>query len=113
VSGAVKRALAGQWTAMIEDLDTLAERRSIARVAVAHHLEGDARALHEIELEDRTPAFPDNWADLSLFSPPYLNLIDYTELYKIELWLMGHIADQAEFRKVRLGTLRSQPLGSF
>jgi hypothetical protein len=63
--------------------------------------------------DGRTPAFPDGWATLSCFSPPYLNCIDYTELYKIELWLMEHIASQEQFRETRLGTLRSHPSVKF
>lgn len=109
VSGAVKRALAGQWVAMLADLDALSESRGHRGKKVAHHLRGDARDLANIRLPDGEPAFPDDWASLSVFSPPYLNCIDYTELYKLELWLMEHIASQEAFRQARLGTLRSHP----
>lgn len=107
--GPVKRALAGQWSAMIADLRVLADRRPRALAVPAHHLLGDARHLDRVRLGDGEPAFPDGWAGLSLFSPPYLNCVDYTELYKIELWLLEHIADQRSFRQTRLGTLRSHP----
>jgi|GEM_PF-662004 len=113
VTGTVKRALAGQWTAMLSDLDELAQEREATQGKQALHLPGDARELAKVLLDDGEPAFGDDWADLSLFSPPYLNCIDYTEVYKLELWLMEHITNQAQFRETRLGTLRSHPSVQF
>jgi hypothetical protein len=108
-SGAVKQALAGQWTAMIEDLEVLREERAAAQTKLAVHLRGDARSLATIRLLDDQPAFPDGWADLACFSPPYLNCVDYTEVHKLELWLLDYVTNQAEFKQTRLGTLRSHP----
>lgn len=114
VQGKVKQALMGQWTAMIEDLERLADQRKMAAATPAIHVSGDARALATALMPDEaTPAFPDQWADLSCFSPPYLNCIDYSELYKLELWLMEHISTQEQFRRTRLGTLRSHPSVKF
>lgn len=45
--------------------------------------------------------------DLSLFSPPYPNNIDYTEVYKLEAWFLGLIKDRDDFRSRRIATLRS------
>jgi len=45
----------------------------------------------------------------SVFSPPYLNNIDYTEVYKLEGWFLGFYAGQSEFREQRLRTVRSHP----
>lgn len=106
--GSVQRALAGQWTAMVEDIESLTTRREKAADTPTHHLAGDARHLDKIQL-GQEPAFPAGWARLALFSPPYLNCLDYTELYKLELWLMEHVTTQAEFKQTRLGTLRSHP----
>lgn len=108
VKGRVKRALAGQWTAMIEDLTAIECQRAQAARTSTHHLRGDARHLARVKLAGKR-AFPDGWAQLGLFSPPYLNFLDYTELYKLELWLLEHIRDSDEFRRVRHGTLRSHP----
>jgi hypothetical protein len=107
--GRVKRMLASQWTAMIEDLESLADERASALVTPAIHVRGDARELAAARLPDGGAAFPDGWAHLSCFSPPYLNCIDYTEVYKLELWLMQHVTNHDEFRDIRLGTLRSHP----
>jgi hypothetical protein len=56
---------------------------------------------------------PERWlpaevaGDVCLFSPPYPNNIDYTEVYKMEAWLLGLIPDQETFRRERLATVRS------
>lgn len=107
--GPVKQALAGQWSAMIADLRALAGQRTQALSVRAHHLPGDARDLRLVQLHSGESAFRDDWAQLSLFSPPYLNCVDYTEVYKLELWFLEHVVDQHAFRQMRLGTLRSHP----
>ncbi len=65
-------------------------------------LSGDGRSLSP--LDNRYRAF-----DLVLFSPPYPNNIDYTEVYKLENWLLGFISDGEEFASQRLRTVYSHP----
>jgi hypothetical protein len=45
--------------------------------------------------------------DLFLFSPPYPNNIDYTEVYKLEGWLLGMYASRDDFSGQRHKTIRS------
>jgi hypothetical protein len=52
-------------------------------------------------------------ADIALFSPPYPNNIDYTEVYKLEAWLLQFYSDQEAFREQRHRTLRSHPSVKF
>jgi hypothetical protein len=47
--------------------------------------------------------------DLFLFSPPYPNNIDYTEVYKLENWFLDFIGSNAEFTNQRLRTVYSHP----
>lgn len=47
--------------------------------------------------------------DLVITSPPYPNNIDYTEVYKLELWLLGLVRSQNEFLSLRKSTFRSHP----
>jgi hypothetical protein len=61
---------------------------------------GDGRTLDSLPRES---------FDLVVFSPPYPNNIDYTEVYKLEAWLLGYIADDAGFSEQRLKTLHSHP----
>lgn len=46
-------------------------------------------------------------ADLIVFSPPYLNSFDYSDIYRPELFLLGYVADNNELRDIRKDTLRS------
>jgi hypothetical protein len=45
--------------------------------------------------------------DLLVTSPPYLNSLDYSDVYRPELFIGGFVADNAELRKIRLKTVRS------
>lgn len=46
-------------------------------------------------------------ADFALFSPPYPNSFDYTDIYNIELWMLGYLRTAEDNRKLRTATLRS------
>lgn len=106
----VRETLVNQWLAMLEDLRILAPMRSRSRARRDRHLRGDARDLQKTQHRGhRTHPFSDNSVGLFVYSPPYLNCIDYTEVYKLELWFLGFVEDNDQFRKVRLGTLRSHP----
>lgn len=42
-----------------------------------------------------------------IFSPPYANCFDYTEIYKLELWFGDFIAEYRDLRRLRDASLRS------
>lgn len=65
-------------------------------------LHGDGRILEGLDC--RFGQF-----DLVLFSPPYPNNIDYTEVYKLENWFLGFIHNSEEFYTQRLRTVYSHP----
>lgn len=44
---------------------------------------------------------------LIVFSPPYANCFDYTEVYKLELWLSNHIKKYDDLKKIRKDSLSS------
>lgn len=48
-----------------------------------------------------------NKVKLSIFSPPYINCFDYTEVYKTELWFGGFIKDYSELKQLRENSLSS------
>ena len=48
--------------------------------------------------------------DFIMFSPPYLNTFDYTEVYKLELWFLDFVKEYADFKALRATTLRSHNL---
>lgn len=45
--------------------------------------------------------------DLSVFSPPYPNSFDYTDVYNLELWMVGYLREASENRALRNATLTS------
>lgn len=49
-------------------------------------------------------------AGFAMFSPPYLNTFDYTEIYKLELWFLDFVKNYDDFKKLRSKTLRSHNL---
>ena len=46
-------------------------------------------------------------ADLAIFSPPYPNSFDYTDVYNVELWMLGYLNESEDNRNLRQSTLRS------
>lgn len=63
---------------------------------------GDGRVPSQSEIDDGS-------IDLILTSPPYPNNIDYSEVYKLELWLMGFVSSYQDFLSLRHSTFRSHP----
>ena len=45
--------------------------------------------------------------DVALFSPPYPNSFDYTDIYNVELWMLGYLKSSEDNRTLRTATLRS------
>ncbi len=69
---------------------------------------GSARVIHG-DGRAATEVIKHGAADLVLFSPPYPNNLDYTEIYKLEGWLLGMYTSPADFRGQRARTFRSHP----
>ncbi len=51
---------------------------------------------------DRAPS-----TDLAVFSPPYPNSFDYTDVYNVELWMLGYLGDSSSNQTLRRSTLCS------
>lgn len=64
-----------------------------------HYFKGDSRVLLDKLKEDSI--------DIVITSPPYLNSRDYTDIYRLELWLLGYLSTFEEERKLRKSALRS------
>ena len=45
--------------------------------------------------------------DLAVFSPPYSNSFDYTDVYNVELWALGYLSGPEANVSLRQSTLRS------
>ncbi|MBX3587771.1 MAG: SAM-dependent methyltransferase [Ramlibacter sp.] len=71
------------------------EGRPRSRIDVIH---GDAR---------QALAAVTDTTDLVVFSPPYPNSFDYTDIYNVELWALGYLANKTDNVRLRNETLRS------
>ena len=59
------------------------------------------RADSRVALHDVAPC------DLAVFSPPYPNSFDYTDIYNVELWTLGYLDSQYANSTLRNATLSS------
>lgn len=70
--------------------------------------QGTSTNLQSLYTVERTEvSLVHNSFDTIIYSPPYLNNFDYSEIYKIELWLLKFVENYDEWKTLRLGTLRS------
>ena len=46
-------------------------------------------------------------AELCVCSPPYPNSFDYTDIYNVELWMLGYLTDRGDNARLRKSTLCS------
>lgn len=83
-----------QFNTVFEDVLRF-EGRPGAEIKV---IQGDSRfAMQQIQ----TPA------DLIVFSPPYPNSFDYTDIYNVELWVLGYLASATDNATLRRSTVHS------
>lgn len=92
-SGDVDFAFMEAATAAIGEIGRFGKRASVDYTLVR----GDSRA----SIAGRGPF------DLAIFSPPYPNSFDYTDVYNIELWMLGYLRASEQNRALREGTLTS------
>ncbi|MGA2325237.1 MAG: hypothetical protein ABSH05_03030 [Bryobacteraceae bacterium] len=97
----MRTVLTSKWQQIQADCETLTK---MARASAFHPtlINGDGRDLRRAGIQDES-------TDLVFTSPPYPNNIDYTEVYKLELWLLGFIRSEKEFLSLRKTTFRSHP----
>jgi DNA modification methylase len=103
-------AMRQHWMRNLDDLKKLHRQDGINRSAESAVWLGSALNLMELhdpwddeaQSELRASSF-----DLVLYSPPYLNNFDYSEVYKLELWLLGYLDSYEGWRELRRGTVRS------
>ena len=69
----------------------------------------DIRKLNQIIKNKKFNIIKKNKNKISLiiFSPPYMNCFDYTEVYKIELWFGDFIKEYSELKTLRSNSIRS------
>lgn len=110
VSGKGRRYRRG-WEKRLIDPATIDDwfRDGVLRALYDLRLYGD-RACTDYKLlrgdaRERVSELPDH--DLAVFSPPYPNSFDYTDVYNVELWTMGYLNGKEANLALRNSTLRS------
>lgn len=68
------------------------------------HLASEHRVYTD-DARSRLKSIPS--ADLAIFSPPYPNSFDYTDVYNLELWMLGYFRTSMDNKNHRERTLRS------
>jgi len=77
--------------AAISDVHRFARPFAEAKIMV-----GDARRVQ-----------PKGQFDVAVFSPPYPNSFDYTDVYNLELWMLGYLSASSDNQTLRRSTLSS------
>lgn len=96
----LREVLATKWEAIAKDVELL--KNAGAEAGMASVVVGDGRNPEGVGIQAGT-------VDLIFTSPPYPNNIDYNEVYKLEMWLLGHVETAASFLALRRMTFRSHP----
>lgn len=106
--------LEAQYALMLEDVRARAPARPGGRHVPRHLIfNGDSRS-HSIESMRGTTGIDAGMLDdalantrYAIFSPPYANCFDYTEVYKIELWMLDFITEYPELKRLREASVSS------
>ena len=93
----------------LEKEEVLPACKKILREALEEKKRVDQKWNKKYHLENSssTNIQIDKKVDLVVTSPPYANMFDYFEVYKIELWTSGIIKDYETWRKMKKTALRS------
>lgn len=90
------------------DVDRLfagAFRMALSDIAIYASRAGKEYDLYRGSSLDLVPQIEN--VETAIFSPPYPNSFDYTDIYNVELWTLGYLQQRVEDRALRTSTLRS------
>lgn len=93
--------------ASVQELDNLFENNLNKALRDIYQFSGKSSSYTLLRGDCRARSKEFGEFDLSVFSPPYPNSFDYTDVYNIELWLLDYITSHSECRDLRTETLRS------
>ena len=105
------RAVQDRWHRHLDQLRELGTRWDGEVLGKGTIWRGTATNLRLLEGAGRNrmtqAGIRDSAFDLALISLHYLNNFDYSEIYKLELWLLAFVDSYHAWRELREGTLRS------
>lgn len=88
-------------------VDRLFSSRSRQAIVDIHQFSARPRVRNYVLHSDARRFRTKRLHDLAIFSPPYPNSFDYTDVYNIELWMLGYLASNEDNRVLRGSTLTS------
>ena len=74
---------------------------------ICHYARRSSRDFSLIRGDSRTSIDFVDETDFAAFSPPYPNSFDYTDIYNVELWMLGYLKSGPDNLRLRGETLRS------
>ena len=110
VSGKGRRYRRRWETRRIKFIDVLSIFRSSAHNAISDIERYTPRMEMSYEILRGiadTPSVAAPQCEISVFSPPYPNSFDYTDIYNLELWMLGYLECPNANTKLRLETMSS------
>ena len=71
-----------------------------AQIAIGeiHRYSNRIEQSYELVRGDCRNVFGQGTWDLAIFSPPYPNSFDYTDVYNVELWMLGYLRSSNDNR---------------
>ncbi|MGF1487350.1 MAG: hypothetical protein ACFBSE_09585 [Prochloraceae cyanobacterium] len=99
-------AIEEQWSMMISDLESAVLPKNKSSIYL-----GNAIKLGKVYncSNNKLANLANRKYSLCFYSPPYCNSMDYTEIYKLELWGLKLVQTNEVFKNLRLSTLCSHP----
>jgi hypothetical protein len=110
INGKGRRYRANWKARQIEPQSVVALFTSAAHAAIAdvHQFRQRLNLTYEVIRDDcRKLDRPKEDCQLAVFSPPYPNSFDYTDVYNLELWMLGYLNEGEDNRSLRSATLAS------
>jgi len=88
-------------------VDQVFARRAEIAIREVHRFADRPAAPARVITGDARSTVPEGMHDLAVFSPPYPNSFDYTDVYNVQLWMLGYLQTSQDNRSLRQSTLTS------
>ncbi len=90
-----------------EDVTAIFTDRVRSAISDVHRFADRSRPAARVILGDSRACMPQERFDVAVFSPPYPNSFDYTDVYNVELWVLGYLGSTADNHRLRQSTFTS------
>lgn len=88
-------------------VDRIFTERVGRAISDVHRFSGRPRVDAHVRNADARRLTPTRTHELIVFSPPYPNSFDYTDVYNVELWILGYLKRGSDNTSLRKATLTS------